>query len=113
MTEDYVPERGDFARMVLDPDTGREQGGERPVLVLSTREFNLVTRYALVAPVTRTLRGWPFEVAISPSLRISGVVLTDQARSVGFAAHHARPIAKAPTKLVAQVLARVASIIGG
>jgi len=97
--------------MVLDPYTGREQGGERPVLVLSTMDFSKVTRYALVAPITRTVRDWPFEVAIGPGLRVSGVVLADQTRSVDFEARHARFLGKAPSQLLDQVLARVASII--
>ena len=36
----YVPARGDFVRVVLDPRVGREQSGERPALVLSDRRFN-------------------------------------------------------------------------
>ncbi len=97
--------------MVLDPYTGREQGGERPVLVLSTMGFSMATRYALVAPITRTVRGWPFEVAVGPGFRVSGVVLTDQTRSVDFEARHARLLGRAPQELLEQVLARVASII--
>lgn len=99
--------------MVLDPYTGREQGGERPVLVLSTREFHTATGYALVAPVTCTVRDWPFEVPIGGGLRVSGVVLADQTRSVDFVARHARFLGKAPAELVAEVLARVVSIIEG
>ena len=113
VTDSYIPERGDFARMVLDPYTGREKGGERPVLVLSTRAFNVATRYALVAPITRTVRDWPFELPVGPGARVSGVVLADQTRSVDFAARHARFLAKAPAELVVQVLACVCSIIEG
>lgn len=36
----YVPARGDFVRVVLDPRAGREQSGERPTLVPSDRPFN-------------------------------------------------------------------------
>ncbi len=97
--------------MVLDPYTGREQGGERPVLVLSTRAFNLVTRYALVAPITRTVRDWPFEVAIEAGARVAGAVVTDQTRSVDFEARHARFLGKAPPELIEQVLTRIASIL--
>jgi mRNA interferase MazF len=99
--------------MVLDPYTGREQGGERPVLVLSTREFHKAARYALVAPVTRTVRDWPFEVPIGEGLRVSGVVLADQTRSVDFVARHARLLCRAPAELVAEVVARITSIIEG
>jgi mRNA interferase MazF len=111
VTEPYIPERGDFARMVLDPYTGREQGGERPVLVLSAQAFSRVTGYALIAPVTRTVRNWPFEVAIGPGLRVAGSVLTDQTRSVDFVARHATFLGKAPSELTDEVLARVASIL--
>ncbi len=111
MTDAYIPDRGDFARVGLDPYTGRQQGGERPVLVLSTRDFSVATRYALVAPITWTVRDWPFEVVVGPGLRVSGAVLADQTRSVDFAARHARFLGKAPPDLLEQVLARVASII--
>ena len=111
MSDAYIPDRGDFVRLVLDPYTGREQGGERPVLVLSPLGFSMATGYALVAPVTRTVRDWPFEVVIGPGLRVSGVVLADQTRSVDFAARHARFLGKASPELLEQVLARVASLL--
>ena len=101
----------DFARMVLHPHTGREQGGERPVLVLSTRRFSSLTGYALVVPITRTVRDWPFEVAIEPGHRVAGVVLSDQARSVDFAARHARFLGKAPARLTASVVKRITTIL--
>lgn len=109
--EAYIPDRGDFARMVLHPHTGREQGGERPVLVLSKRQFNALTGYALVAPITRTVRDWPFEIAIEPGHRVSGVVLADQTRSVDFVARQARFLGKASARLTDTVAERVAAIL--
>lgn len=97
--------------MALHPQTGREQGGERPVLVLSSRRFNALTGYALVTPITRTVRNWPFEVPIEPGHRVSGVVLADQARSVDFGARHARFLGKAPSGLVDVVAERIAAIL--
>jgi mRNA interferase MazF len=111
MTDGYVPARGDFARMVLDPYTGHEQGGERPVLVLSSRSFSAVTRYALIAPITRRVRGWPFEVPIEANERISGVVLADQTRSVDYVAHHATYLGAASRALVEAVRERVSAIL--
>lgn len=97
--------------MVLDSYTGREQGGERPVLVLSAQVFSRITGYALVAPITRTVRNWPFEVPIGPGLRVAGAVLTDQTRSVDFVARHAKFMGKAPPELVDEVLVRIAMIL--
>ena len=66
----YVPARGDFVRVVLDPRVGREQSGERPALVLSDREFNDLTGYIFAAPITSNARGWPFEVPIPSGGRV-------------------------------------------
>jgi mRNA interferase MazF len=107
----FVPERGDFVRVVLDPRVGREQSGERPVLVLTPRRFNELTGYAFVAPVTGTRRGWPFEVPIPPGSRVEGVVLADQTKSIDYVARHVRFLAAAPSGLVAQVLERVGIIL--
>ena len=107
----YIPDRGDYVRLVLAPQAGREQSGERPVLVLSARPFNAVTGLAFVAPITSRVRGWPFEVATPLQGRTRGVVLADQTRSLDFSARHARYLGKAPNALVEEVLERVALIL--
>ena len=107
----YVPERGDFVRVVLDPRVGREQSGERPALVLTARRFNQLTGYAFVAPITATARDWPFEVPVPPGGRVEGVVLADQTKSIDYKARCVRFLAAAPNGLVAAVLERVAEIL--
>jgi mRNA interferase MazF len=107
----YVPARGDFIRVVLNPRVGREQSGERPALVLSDREFNALTGYIFCAPVTGTRRGWPFEVSIPPGGKVEGVVLSDQTKSIDYAARHVRYIAGSPSGLVETVLEQVATIL--
>ena len=108
----YVPARGDFVRMVLNPRVGREQSGEWPALVLSDQDFNDLTGYVFAAPVTSSQRGWPFEVPIPQGGRIDGVVLTDQTKSIDYVARHARYVAASPPGLVESVLERAATILG-
>jgi mRNA interferase MazF len=107
----FVPECGDFVRVVLDPLIGREQSGERPALVLTERRFNELTGYVFVAPITNSVRGWPFEVPIPRSGRVRGVVMADQMKSIDYVARYVRYLARAPESLVAAVLARVAAIL--
>ena len=107
----YVPARGDFIRVLLDPRVGREQSGERPAQVVSGKSFNELTGYAFVAPVTGNQRGWPFEVAIPSGGRVEGVVLADQTKSIDFVARHVRFLATAPDGLVEMVLSRVGAIL--
>ncbi|MEA2744643.1 MAG: mRNA interferase MazF [Acetobacteraceae bacterium] len=107
----YVPARGDFVRVVLDPRIGREQSGERPALVLSDRDFNDLTGYVFVAPVTSSQRGWPFEVPIPPGGKAEGVVLSDQTKSIDYVARHVSYVAGSPAGLVEAVVERVAIIL--
>jgi len=46
-----IPERGDVLHINLDPTLGREQQGQRYVLVLTVFDFNRFG-LALVAPIT-------------------------------------------------------------
>jgi mRNA interferase MazF len=107
----YVPARGDFVRVVLDPRVGREQSGERSALVLSQHSFNERTGYIFVAPITGTRRGWPFEVPIPPGGKVQGVVLADQTKSIDFAARHVRHLAEAPRGLVEAVTDLLSAIL--
>jgi len=107
----YVPARGDFVRVVLDPRVGREQSGKRPALVLSDREFNALTGYIFCAPVTGTRRGWPFEILIAAGGKVVGVVLADQTKSIDYAARHVRYIAGSPRGLVDSVMEQVSAIL--
>lgn len=111
MSGGYVPDRGEFVRIVLDPRVGCEQSGEGPGLVLSGRAFNELTGYAFVAPITGTRRNWPFEVPIPAGGEVSGVVLVDQTKSIDHAARHVRYIADAPAGLAEAALQLVGVIL--
>lgn len=66
----------------LDPAVGREQGGGRPVVVVSGAEYlSVVDALAVVVPVTRVDRGWDnhVEVSVGP---ISGWAMTEQVRTI-------------------------------
>lgn len=61
-------QRGDIVRARLNPTDGSEQGGERPVLVLSPDLINEHSTILLVAAITsrKTDRIYPFEAEIEP-----------------------------------------------
>jgi mRNA interferase MazF len=81
------------------------------VLVLSPGDFNDRTGYLFAAPITSTRRGWPFEVPIPPGAEVTGVVLTDQTKSIDYAARHVTYLAAAPDGLVEAVLERLEIIL--
>ncbi|RLD30840.1 MAG: type II toxin-antitoxin system PemK/MazF family toxin, partial [Bacteroidetes bacterium] len=40
VTEDFIPAKGDIIKLSFDPQSGHEQKGWRPGLVLSNYTFN-------------------------------------------------------------------------
>jgi mRNA interferase MazF len=81
-----MPERGDLVYVNFNPQSGHEQAGTRPGIVLSPKPFNEVTGFAVVCPITRQQKGYPFEVVLPSGLAIEGVVLTDQVKSLDWRA---------------------------
>ncbi|HET6879443.1 MAG TPA: type II toxin-antitoxin system PemK/MazF family toxin [Pirellulales bacterium] len=101
----YIPKRGDFVSLTFDPQSGHEQKGRRPALVLSHELFNRHTGMIIACPVTNTDRGVPFHLRIPATASVTGVVMVDQMKSVDFAARRAKFIEPAPAPLLDDVLA--------
>lgn len=100
----YIPEKGDFVVVSLDPQSGLEQKGRRPALVVSKHLFNQHTGLAMVCPITNTNRRSPFHIAIPPIAGLVGFVMVDQVKSIDYTARKARFVQKAPANLLEEVL---------
>ena len=101
----YVPARGDLVWLEFDPQTGHEQAGRRPALVVSHAEYNKKVGLAVFCPVTSQVKGYPFEVVLPAGLAVTGVVLSDQVKSLDWRARRAARIASVPTNVLEQVAA--------
>jgi mRNA interferase MazF len=83
-----VPKKGDIGFLDFNPQSGVEQAGRRPCLVLSPESFNYTTGLAIVCPIRTRSGDWPFEVKLPQHLNIEGYVLTDQVKSVDWRARN-------------------------
>ena len=106
-----APERGDLIWLSFSPQSGREQAGRRPALVVSPSTYNSKVGLALVCPITSRVKGYPFEVALPEGELVQGVVLADQLRSLDWRSRDAELIAKAPTAVVERVLQLVGALL--
>ena len=102
-----VPARGDAVWIDFNPQAGREQAGRRPAIVLSPAAYNGKVGLALLCPVTRQAKGYPFEVAIPDGLGVAGVILADQVRSLDWRRRNAAVIGTLPRPTVSAVLRKV------
>ena len=103
----YEPRKGDIVSLHFERRPGSEQRGLSPGLVISNDMFNRATGMAMVCPITRTDRGYPFHVAVDLSIGVEGYVMVDQIRSVDFVARRVKYVAAGTSTLVDEVLARL------
>src|SRR5262249_46257730 len=107
----YYPDRGDAVWLMFDPQAGHEQMGRRPAVVLSPGSYNQKVGLALFCPITTQIKGYPFEVAIPAGLKVSGVVLSDQLKSMDWKARNATLICKLPSSVVNDVLKKLKTLL--
>lgn len=107
----YVPDRGDIVWLTFTPQAGSEQAGRRPALVLSPANYNGRVGLAIFCPLTSQKKGYPFEVVLPDGLAVTGVVLSDQVKSLDWRSRNAHFACHAPEEVITEVLQKVATLI--
>jgi len=108
---DYVPAPADIVWISFSPQTGHEQAGYRPALVLSPKAYNAIVGLALFSPITTQVKGYPFEVTIPKGLEVVGVILSDQIKSLDWKARKVKFICKLPVEQYYEVVQKLYTII--
>lgn len=107
-------ERGDIYLVSLDPTSGHEQQGTRPVLVVSPTPFNRLTKTPIVLPITsggNFARTAGFAVPLmGAGTATTGVVRCDQPRALDLHSRHGRKLESVPSDIMEEVLARLAPL---
>lgn len=101
---EYIPRKGDLIALTFDPQSGHEQRGRRPALVVSNDLFNKHTGLCIACPITSTRRDYPFHVAVPPDEGVTGYVMVEQVKSIDFRTRKAKRIGKASTGMLDEVL---------
>ncbi|MFM7576997.1 MAG: endoribonuclease MazF [Microcystaceae cyanobacterium] len=104
MVKLYIPKKGDIIWINFNPQSGREQMGRRPALVISPNVYNRKVGLIIVCPITTKVKNYPFEVKIPDGLAISGVVLADQVKSLDDQTREAEFVCKIPSETLAEVI---------
>lgn len=107
----YVPDRGDFVWIDLNPRQGREQSGHRPALVISPKAYNRKTSLCVICPATRQAKGYPFEVPVHTADGVTSVILVDHVRSVDWKTRRARRIETVPGEVLEEVIGRLEALL--
>lgn len=104
--------RGDIYLVSLDPASGHEQQGHRPVVIVTPAEFNAATGLPVVLPITNQ-GGFAHRLGFAVPIRgikTTGVIRCDQPRTLDLSARGARKIDVLPGAILDDVLARLSTL---
>ena len=96
--------QGDIIWLEFNPQSGHEQAGRRPALVVSNNFFNRVTKMAIVCPITSRTRPFPLHIALDERTKTHGVIECEQIKSLDVASRDARFIERLPRDILDKVL---------
>ncbi|MFO1420831.1 MAG: endoribonuclease MazF [Candidatus Competibacteraceae bacterium] len=106
----YVPDVGDIVWMNFTPQSGHEQAGRRPAVVLSPRAYNRKAGLLVCVPVTQQIKGYPFEVVLSGA-GTTGAALADQVKSLDWQSREAERKGSATPGELADIKARIRALL--
>jgi mRNA interferase MazF len=103
--------QGDIVKLDFDPQSGREQAGYRPAVVISNDFFNMKTNLTIVCPITNTKRPFPLHVELDSRTETTGAILCEQIKALDLGARTHRIVERLPDDLLNEVIAIVFSQI--
>ncbi|MDS4040111.1 MAG: endoribonuclease MazF [Candidatus Competibacter sp.] len=106
----YVPDVGDIVWMNFTPQSGHEQAGRRPAVVLSPKTYNRKAGLLVCVPVTQQIKGYPFEVVLSGA-GTTGAALADQVKSLDWQSREAERKGSATPGELADIKARIRALL--
>jgi mRNA interferase MazF len=99
----WTPHAGDVLWLYFDPQSGHEQAGRRPGLVVSATAFNRQSGLALICPITSKKKGFRFEVPLPPEGKIQGSVLAYQVKCCDWASRNGTKAGSVTPEILEQV----------
>jgi mRNA interferase MazF len=106
----YIPEQGDIVALTFDPQSGHEQKGRRPAVIVSNKVFNQHVGLAFACPITNTKRGFPFHIEVD-SNQLTGYIMVEQMKSIDYKARKIKYIEKASRETIDKLLGIAESIL--
>jgi len=105
----YIPEQGDIVALTFDPQSGHEQKGRRPAIIVSNKIFNQHLGLAFACPMTNTKRDFPFHIEVD-SKQLTGFIMVEQMKSIDYKSRKVKFIEKSKQDTIDEILKILESI---
>ena len=95
----------------FDPQSGHEQKGRRPALVVSNEEFHKRTNLALVCPITNSISGFPVHIKLDSRTNTAGEIMCEQAKCLDINARNASFSESVPEDILENAIDLICAIV--
>ncbi|WP_409023173.1 type II toxin-antitoxin system PemK/MazF family toxin (plasmid) [Enterococcus faecium] len=99
----YIPKKGDIVWIDSDPSIRNEIQKKCLGLVVSRYEFNRKTMFAVICPITSTIKNLPTHYSLPEDLDTNGQVLISQLKSLDFKERRLKKIENLPLQDMAKI----------
>lgn len=84
--------QGDMVEINFDPIRRRESQKMRPILVVSTGDFNASSPMTIICPISSRIDSFPLHKQLPEGCGVSGCVIMEQVHAINLEAHFCRRI---------------------
>jgi len=95
----------------FDPQTGHEQKGRRPGLIVSNDQFHKRANMAMVCPITNTISGFPTHIALDHRTSTTGEIMCEQVKCLDIIARDATFKEAAPDDITDEAIDLICSFV--
>ena len=103
--------QGNIIKLNFNPQTGHEQAGFRPAVVISNDFFNEKVNMTIVCPIINTNRSFPLHIPLGDRTTTTGVVLCEHVKAIDLDARSYQYVESIPEDLLDEIIATVFSEI--
>lgn len=95
--------QGEIIKVSFNPQSGHEQAGYRPAVVVSNDVFNSKTNLVLACPITNSDNKFPLHVPLDSRTETTGVILCEHIRALDINSRGYRSVEQLPRDILQQV----------
>lgn len=96
--------QGTIIKINFNPQSGHEQAGYRPAVVISNNFFNQKANLSIVCPITNTNNHFPLHIPLDERTQTTGVILCEHIKSLDLNSRTYQEIEELPKDILDRVI---------
>jgi toxin-antitoxin system, toxin component, mazF family len=96
--------QGTIIKINFNPQSGHEQAGYRPAVVISNNFFNQKANLSIVCPITNTNNHFPLHIPLDERTKTTGVILCEHIKSLDLNSRTYQEIEELPKDVLDRVI---------